>query len=336
MRKPAVRSLLLAAALLTWPAGAGRDPSEAAAVVEALIGGRPAPSPAPPSRRATVPADGLPVFVSEVRLVSLAVSVTDARGLPFPGLRRDEFVVLENGAAQTIAAASAGEIPFNLAILLDLSGSTIRDRETMREAARRFIGVARAQDRVALYAIAEDEFRVLAPLTTDRRRLLEVADRIPDLKGSTPLYASIALAWNEELAARPTERNAIITISDGLDDSLEGRPGPVAFSRLRRAARAMPAALYPVHLDSRNIHYGERAFGQMRALAAETGGRVFVAQSLEDLEPVYEQLVRELRSVYTLAYYPKDQNFDGRWRKIEVRVKHAGLRVRTRQGYFAR
>jgi VWFA-related protein len=110
----------------------------------------------------------------------------------------------------------------------------------------------------------------------------------------------------------------------------------VAFSRLRRAARAMPAALYPILLDSRNIHYGERALRQVRALAAETGGRVFVAQSLEDLEPVYEQLVGELRSVYTLAYYPKDQNFDGRWRKLEVRVNRAALRVRTRQGYFAR
>ncbi len=148
-------------------------------MVETLIGGRPASLPAPSSRREAAPADGLPVFVSDVRLVSLSVSVTDSRGLPFPGLRRDEFVVLETGAPQMIAAASAGEIPFNLVILLDLSGSTIRSRETMIEAARRFIGVAREQDRVALYAIAEDEFRVLAPLTTDRRRLFEVADQIP-------------------------------------------------------------------------------------------------------------------------------------------------------------
>jgi Ca-activated chloride channel family protein len=71
-------------------------------------------------------------------------------------------------------------------------------------------------------------------------------------------------------------------------------------------------------------------------LAAASGGRLFSARSVEDLDPVYAQVAMELRSVYTLAYYPKNQNFDGRWRRVQVRVKSPGVRVRTRAGYFAR
>lgn len=291
----------------------------------------------PDTPRAPSPTAGdIPTFVSDVRLVNLAVTVTGAQGAPVPGLGPDQFQIREDGVLQAVRFAGAEEVPFNLALLLDLSGSTIRKREAMRVAARRFIGVARPQDRVALYAIAGGKFHVLSTLTTDHPRLLALAGEIPDLAGETPLYASVALAWSEELASRPAERNALISISDGIDDSLEGKPSPVSFSRLRRAARAMPALLYPVHLESRNVHYGGRALRQMRDLASATGGRVFIADSLRDLEPVYAQLASELRSVYSLAYYPKNQNFNGKWRRIEVRVRQPGARLRTRAGYYAR
>jgi VWFA-related protein len=331
-----VRLLVTGATVLALFAAGSRSPSEAEAVIDGVLRGivEMAPEAKAPARSRET--EGVPLFVADVRLVSLAVSVTDARGLPFPGLRPEQFEVLENGVRQQIATAGAEEVPFNLVLLVDLSGSTIRKREAMRETARRFIGVARAQDHVALYAIADGQFRILSPLTTDHRRLLTLAGEIPDLAGGTPLYASVALAWDEELARHPSERNAIITISDGIDDSLEGKPGHVPFSRLRRAVRAMPTLLYPVHLDSRNLHYGERALRQMRELASATGGRIFVSGSLQDLEPVYAQVAEELRSVYSLAYYPKDQSFNGRWRRIEVRVRQPGLRLRTRAGYYAR
>ena len=74
----------------------------------------------------------------------------------------------------------------------------------------------------------------------------------------------------------------------------------------------------------------------MRILAEASGGRLFTARSLKDLEPVYAQVAEELRSVYTLAYYPSNQNFDGRWRRIQVRTTRSGLTIRTRPGYYAR
>jgi Ca-activated chloride channel family protein len=202
------------------------------------------------------------------------------------------------------------------------------------------VAITRPQDRIALYVLADDQFRVLSPLTPDHKRLAELIDEIPDLKGGTPLYAAMVLAYSEELASRPQERNALVVISDGMDDSLVEQKANVTvdvpFARLRRAAVVMAASIYPIYLDSRNIFYGERAFRQMRELAEASGGRLFRVQSIDDLNPVYAQVAEELRGVYTLAYYPKNQEFDGRWRRIQVRVKRAGVQLRTRAGYYAR
>ncbi len=338
MTKRSRFSLTVLAAGLAFAADV-RLPSEAFTVLDDLLRGtRESASPVPAEKPAS--AEGAPTFVSDVRLVNLSVSVSDRGGHPVATLRPDDFEVLENGAPQKISVAGAEEVPFNLILLLDLSGSTIRDRAAMKEAARRFIGITRPQDRIALHLIANDLFRVLSPLTDDRQKLAKLLDDIPDLTGGTPLYAAILLGYAEEFAARPQERNAMIVISDGMDDNLvrqaSGDPSLLRFDLVRKAAAAMPVVIYPIYLDSRNIFYGARARKQMEQLATASGGRLFATRSIQDLEPVYGQVAEELRSVYTLAYYPKNQNFDGRWRRVQVQVKRAGVRVRTRAGYYAR
>ena len=116
-----------------------------------------------------------------------------------------------------------------------------------------------------------------------------------------------------------------------------GDPGLIP--QLVRAAAEMNALIYPVFLRS-----GER-FGRgwsrkgrlhMGQLAEASGGKLFPALSIRDLEPVFPQVSRELRSVYGVAYYPENQNFDGVWRSLQVKVKRPGVTVRARTGYFAR
>ncbi|MFB3778780.1 MAG: VWA domain-containing protein [Bryobacteraceae bacterium] len=316
-----------------------RLPSEAFAVLRDLLRGtRESAKPVPAGKPA--PAEGTPTFVSDVRLVNLSVSVSDRSGRPVRALRPDDFEVLEDGAPQKIAVAGAEEVPFNLVLLLDLSGSTIRSRAAMKEAARRFVGITRPQDRIALHLIADGLFSALSPLTEERAKLIELLDGIPDLRGNSPIYAAILLGYAEEFAARPQERNAMIVISDGMDDNLVRQasedPSLLRFDLVRKAVAAMPLVIYPIYLDSRNIFFGARARKQMEQVATESGGRLFAARSIEDLEPVYAQVARELRSVYTLAYYPRNQKFDGRWRRIQVRARRQDVRVRSRDGYYAR
>jgi len=319
-------------------------PWQAAEVVRRLRAG-------PGSERAGLPGaaadpppqqQSLAHFAADVRLVNLTVSVFESDGKPLTGLSAQDFEVLEDGVPQAIAHAGAEEIPFNLALLLDLSGSTLRDRTAMKEAAKRFIRVARPHDRVAVYALAYDLFQVISPLTADRARLEALIDAIPEVGGGTPLYDTIALAYAQEFAKRPAERNALIVISDGVDNRLhEPRaPAAVSFPDLVEAVAAMNMLIYPVFLDPFTRvpppAWARRARENMSWLARTSGGRLFPARSLVDLEPVYALVAEELRSVYSLAYYPKNQKFDGAWRKVQVKVKRPRVQVRTRAGYFAR
>jgi hypothetical protein len=186
----------------------------------------------------------LPVFTSDVRVVNLTVSVTDPAGHPVTGLKLDDFAVVEDGVPQKLALVGSGEVPFNLALLLDLSGSTRWSRPAMKEAARRFIGIARPQDHVAAYALANNLLYVISHLTTDRARLLTTIEAIPELIGETPLYDAIVLSYAEEIGQRPGERNALIVVSDGLDNKSD-----VRFRTLRRAVQEINALIYPVYLE---------------------------------------------------------------------------------------
>ncbi len=281
------------------------------------------------------------LFRSDVRMANFVFAVTDREGRPLTGLRADDFEVVEDGERQDVARAGSDDVPFNLAILLDLSGSTKPDRVHMQQAAQGFIEVARPTDRVALYALAGGMFHVISPLTSERGDLLTRIRRLPGVAGASPLYDMITLAYAAELHGRAGERNGLIIISDGIDNQISKQEAPssVKFKRLVKAAEQINAMIYPIFLRS-----GER-FGRgwsrkgrerLEELASASGGKLFPALSIIDLESVFPLVEDELRSVYSVAYYPKNQEFDGSWRNVEVRVKRRGSQVRSRSGYYAR
>jgi VWFA-related protein len=295
----------------------------------------------PPGAQARVSSAGTPVFSADVRMVNLSVAVTGAQAQPITGLKPDAFEVLEGGTRQDPASVKSEEVPFNLVLLLDLSGSTRDHREAMKQVARKFAGIARPQDRLAVYALANGFFYVISRLTTDREDVLEKIAAIPMVEGLTPLYDSIVLSAAEELLQRPDERNALIVITDGVDTVLQDPKAPgrsmVKVAALRSAAAEMPVLIYPVLVGLEELPlFAESARRNITQVAEASGGRVFQAASMTDIEPVYAQVAGELRAVYTVAYYPKDQNFDGKWRRVEVRVKQPGAKVRARPGYYAR
>lgn len=280
------------------------------------------------------------VFTSDVRMVSLSVAVSDISGRPLTGLEPDRFIVEEDGARQDIRVATAEESPFNLAILLDLSGSTSVDLEHMRAATLRLIELAGPNDRIALYAMAGSMFHRLAGLTSDSELLAQRAKALPYPVGGSPLWDTIALAYDDEFPEHAGERNALIVISDGIDNRISGQsvPSMLRASRLIQAADEMDMRIYPIFLLSGERfgrNWSSRARSRMESLASKTGGKVFTARSIADVDPVLPELAREMRSVYGIAYYPVNQEFDGRWRRVRVKVDVPGAQVRARPGYFA-
>jgi VWFA-related protein len=226
-------------------------------------------------------------FSVDVRLVQLELAATDREGRPAVGLTREDFEVIEKGKAQQLVEnISSSDAPFNLVLLLDCSSSTEQDRPAVEEAARRFIGTARPGDRVAVYALAEGYFQVLSSLTEDHEAAKRSVKEIGLLGGGTPLYDAIVLAYAEELAALPRERNAMIILSDGLDNELYynqpsaaglglsiGVPSLVTFEDLQRAVREMRVLIYPVALDPVQsvLRADEQQLAEARRTAAKLG-----------------------------------------------------------------
>jgi len=295
-----------------------------------------------PKEQASIVPESETVFSSDVRLVNLQVAVYDRQGAPIAGLGPQDFQVRENGVLQEISAVEAGDTPFNLALLFDLSSSTQRNRNQMKQIAARFLSVAQPYDKMAAYVLANNWFGVISRLTSDRDSLAMRIGDLPDLSGGSPLYDAIVLAYDEELAKLPNERNALVIISDGIDNRLYGigQPSVVSFTDLKRAAAKMNALLYPVFLgpSEETLSKGSRpyeAYMRFKETAAEAGGRVFSAASLEEFDAVYDQIATELRAVYSLSFYPKNQDFNGEFREVDVTVSGDGATARTRPGYTA-
>ena len=203
---------------------------------------------------------------------------------------------------------------------------------------------------MAVYAVSDTYFQMLSPLTNDREDLLRRIDSVPPLSGGTPLYDAIVISYAQELARRRFERNALMVISDGVDNQIlppsHGLvPSKVPFADLKRAAAEMNSMIYAIHLRSRETPISRRGpingWDLSSATAARRAGGGFRGRGYSRrarsarLTPVYERVAAELRSVYTIGYYPKNQDFEGSWRNVEVRVTRANARVRTRPGYYA-
>lgn len=166
----------------------------------------------------------------ETQLVSVPAVVTDSSGRPLSGLRPENFRLIEDGQLQTIANFSTTETPFEIALLLDTSGSTRDDVALIRAAANSFIEALRPGDRVAVVAfntaqtVAEPiaAVEVLSPLTDDREQLKAAIENLGASQG-TPYYDALERVADGIFREPPREelrgRRAVVALTDGVDSS---------------------------------------------------------------------------------------------------------------------
>ncbi|HVS80233.1 MAG TPA: VWA domain-containing protein [Pyrinomonadaceae bacterium] len=166
----------------------------------------------------------------ETQLVSVPTVVTDRNGRPVAGLRAENFAVFEDGKAQRVTNFATTEAPFEIALLLDTSGSTREELGLIRDAAKAFIDALRSGDRVAIVAFNNAPrngsvvatVEVLSALTNDRQVLRNAIDNIGTSNG-TPFYDALGRIADQVFRAPPREevrgRRAIVALTDGVDSS---------------------------------------------------------------------------------------------------------------------
>ncbi|GBC77524.1 hypothetical protein HRbin08_01002 [bacterium HR08] len=299
----------------------------------------------PPSRR-TRSADTGEAITLEAPLVNVNVSVTDEYGKAVADLRKEDFVIYEDGVEQQITHFASVTAPFDLALLLDVSGSTESKLSVIRRAAQAFVDMLGPDDRMAVFAFARRVYPI-APFTNDRALLKQ---RIQAIRGGggTAFYDALWYVLTE-VERRPGRRRAIVVMTDGVDNSIRQPwlyPTEHTFEELLARVQESDALIYPIYLDTeyemvvRQRRESPMSYAvarrQLLALAEHSAGTLYRADTVEDLEGVYQRIADELRTIYSLAYSPTNATRDGKWRTIRVKVLRPGVRVKARRGYYAR
>lgn len=273
----------------------------------------------------------------ETKVVNLNVRVlTQAAKLPTGfGLSKNEFQVFEDGVEQDVSFFNTTEEPFDLVLVLDFSGSTVEKRGLIKKAAQRFVEYARPKDRIAVVAFAS-EIKIVADLTTDKAVLKESIDKIK-LEGGSPIWDAMKFTYESIIKKESVgRRSAIVIMTDGLDNSRA-----MTFADVMETVRRGDTTVFSIYLNM-NMGGGflermaDRSQTMLSMMSEETGGQMYKAKGINDLNGIYEQVVNDLGKVFTVGYEPKNERRDGGWRELSVKIKsQPNLVVKTRRGYYA-
>ncbi|MCI0487419.1 MAG: VWA domain-containing protein [Blastocatellia bacterium] len=283
----------------------------------------------------------------ETRLVNLNVKVWDISGRSITDLTKEDFQVFEDGERQDITHFAPITAPVSLVLLLDLSGSTKDKMKAMKKAAQKFVDSLNRSDRIAVAAFNR-RFMVVSHFTTDRKLLKDRIDDMKNRSGGTGYYDAM---WDTlDLFNETNEtRRAIVVLTDGVDNSISDpedyQPRHPYDELLTRIAQE-EATIYPIYFDTEYETVVKGGMGnhqeyviarkQLHEVADFTGGLLFKANRIEDLEGVYQRVAAELHSLYSIAYSAKSTRKDGQWRNISVKVHRDKATARTKKGYYAR
>ena len=275
---------------------------------------------------------GAQVFKANVDLVSLGVTVVDKRGTLVTDLAESAFEVSEDGKRQELqffarGGESTAAPELHLGLLFDTSGSMDDDIALSRTAAVKFLNALPEAVDVTLVDF-DTEVRVARYGQNDFARLIErIRRRKPD--GMTAMYDALGVYLHG--ADSQTGRKILLMYSDGGDNT-----SSITYPEVIDLLKASDVTMYTIgFLNHLGSSYQLEARSRMQRLTEPTGGQAFFPSSLKEIDTTYERVLAEVKAQYTLGYLSTNTRADGTWRKVQIKVTGPGLKVRSRQGYYA-
>lgn len=265
-------------------------------------------------------------------LVNVLASVSDKDGHPIPNLTQDAFELTEEDVPQKIERfESETNRPLDLALMVDSSMSTFKDLHFEIEAAAHFIGqVVRPSDYLGVFSFS-DSVSELSAFSNDVPRLQDAAHSIAPGSG-TSIYDAVVLGSNALRRRPPDRRRAIVLVTDAGETTSVSK-----FEDARRAAILSGTLLYAVVIRPIKSESGRNTAGEhaLITIMDSTGGGMFILDSLDQLESIFDRINRELRTQYLISYYPQPQPPAGSDRHIGLTVKGGDYTLSYRKEYFA-
>lgn len=267
-------------------------------------------------------------------LVSLTVTVTDSRGRFVSGMSKERFLVYDNGVQQKIDHFSDADAPASLGIVFDVSRSMKDKMRGSLKALKRFIETSHVDDDIFLITF-NDKAKLAQDFTTSGDEIIEQL-RLAAPSGSTALYDAAYLAVEKVQHGRHPKK-AILIISDGEDNHSRYNSRD-----LRARVREADVQIYAIGLtDATSGDYTSSKYGRsvLEAITELTGGCAFFPGAYHDelIIEICARIALELRHQYSMAFYPSEARLDGRWHRIQVKLKPPNglgrLSLTYREGY---
>ncbi|MBP6821806.1 MAG: VWA domain-containing protein [Acidobacteria bacterium] len=294
----------------------------------------------------------------ETTEVLLPVTVRDATGQFATNLKAEDFAIYEDGIVQPISSFTLKRMPVHVVLLIDTSSSVTRELEDFKFAALNFINQLDPEDKICLIRF-DDKVELVQDWTSNRNTLKRSLNRL-GTGMFTKFNDALYLAAKEQLG-KVTGRKAIIVLTDGIDSG-QGSTTPdrafrtlveeetsvyvVSKTRIQGQADREKLNYYQATSSSSSVNQLridglkmslaqlEESEHYLMRIAEETGGRIFLPDSFDDLGSTYQQVAEELRSQYVIFYTPTNPVRDGGYRSVRVKVKMPGYRATTRFGYY--
>jgi Ca-activated chloride channel family protein len=284
----------------------------------------------------TIEAPVLPNIRVDKQLVLINVTVTDPLNRFVTGLEKEHFRLFEDKVEQAVQSFSSEDAPLSVGLVFDTSGSMGSKMQRSREAAAELFKTANPSDE--FFLVEFNDRPLMAVPFTHSTEDVQNSLTFTQSKGRTALLDGIYLAMNQMKKAK-NPRKAIVIISDGGDNSSR-----YTESEIKNAVREADVQIYSIGIfepvASRSRTAEEMAGpGLLNEIADQTGGRAFEVDNVAELPDVAAKIGIELRNQYVLGYTPKNQERDGKYRHVQVKlVQPRGLpplKAFFRLGYYA-
>jgi Ca-activated chloride channel family protein len=281
---------------------------------------------------ATPPAAQETTLHVDVKLVNVFANVTDRNGAFVGGLTKDDFAVTEDGRPQQIAFFERqSELPLNLTLAIDTSGSVQKDLSDEAAAARRFAhALVRPKDQMSIMEFST-EVRALTPFTN---KLSQIDRSLGQLRGgwATALYD--AIEQGSDLLGPTEGRKVLVVISDGEDTAKSTTYAEALERALRNEVMIYSLIDVPIESSAGRSTGGEHA---LITLSEQTGGKYFYVNE-GGLDKAFAKVSDDLRTQYQIGYYPRNQEPGRVFHRIRVTVPRAAAEsftVRHKTGYYS-
>jgi Ca-activated chloride channel family protein len=305
---------------------------------------KPTPTPTPPPEF-----DESDILRTNTDLVQLHVRVIDRNNKPINNVTQGEFHVFEDGVSQPIEYFTREEVPISYGLSVDTSGSLRTQLPTVLEAGKTIINANRPGDETFLVRfVGRENSEIVQNFTANKEALMDALDNMYTEGGQSAVVDAVYLSAEHVAEYKKGDesdrrRRALIVITDGEDRNSFYNQEQL-FARLREEDVQIFVIGFVNELDKEagfiRKSPRDKAVNLINKLASETGGRAFFPESLSDLPGIANEIIRDLRTQYVVAYNPTNKATDGTFRTIKVSVDQPSSSDKrialTRNGRLAR